>query len=436
MELVATLGVMVVAIVGALTFFDASTRLAENQVNLAELQSTHRLAQQEMVRLLAMSGAGGLADGIDPGLATAESLGNEGVFPNGLAISVMNNVPSGTDLGDSDTPLLVVPGTDVLILRGSFSRSVFIVEPQLDLVLDGAGEIDLVVSASKNLDELGVDLLTGAEDQDVERLQEGTASSRPEAFIVYDRYKPSAFAVLEYVSSSVSVRGDGKNEMDLRLSLGSGAAYHEAYGKMTLGTSLVQGAGGQTWTIPGTTTDVQLPKQIGAVGLIEEYRYFIRQAREVEDQPQSRVTATLTRARYFPGTDDLHPEGAIDLADNIIDLQVALGVETVPKDGQLLEIGDAADDDEVLYNFPGDDDGLAAITSSPWADPDAELVFVRLSTVAQSDRPDRDFPGAVIDLVEDHDYSADTPPSIFNAGSYGKLRKRLLQSVVEVRNLP
>lgn len=438
MELLVTLGVMIVAVVGALTFFDASTRLAKSQVNLAEMQSTHRLAQQEMVRMLTMAGAGGLPEGIDPDVATAESLGTEGVFPNGLALAVMNNVPSGTDLGDADTPLPVVPGTDVITLRGSFSNSVYYLEPQIDLDLDGSGEIELVIRDTKDFDPTKGDLELGSEDQDVVRLQDSSAGAtpRPEAFIVYDRYKPSAIAVLEYVSSSVATGADGKNEMTLRLSLGSGATYHEEYGKMALGTALVQGAAGLTWTIPGTSTDVQLPKQIGAIGLLEEYKYFVRQHREVPGAAQSRAVATLTRARYYPGTGDLHPEGAIDLAANIIDLQVALGVDKSPTDGQILELGADVDDDEILYNFPEEDDGLASITNSEWANPSSELLFVRLSTVAQSDRPDRDFPGAVIDLVEDHDYSEETPQSIFNAGNYGKLRKRLLQSVVEVRNLP
>ena len=124
----------------------------------------------------------------------------------------------------------------------------------------------------------------------------------------------------------------------------------------------------------------------------------------------------------------------VDLADNVIDFQVALAVDQAPADGQILEIGRAADDDEILYNFPGDDDGLGNVAASIWAHPDSRLLFLRLSTVVQGDRTDPTFPGAVVDVVEDHDYTA--AASIFNTGNYTKLRKRLVQTIVEVRNLP
>jgi hypothetical protein len=224
--------------------------------------------------------------------------------------------------------------------------------------------------------------------------------------------------------------------MTLMLSLGSTATHEEAYGRLTLGTAQVQGGGGQRWAVPGAGIQVQLPKRVSAIGLLEEYKFFIRPERAVPGRAQSRLVPTLSRARYYPGSGSLHPDGVIDLASDIVDLQVALAVDTVPTDGQILEIGAAPDDDEILFNYPGDTDGLSAVMTSRWADPDANLLFVRLSTVAQSDRPDREFPGATIDIVEDHDYRSEVPPSVFNSFNYSKLRKRLLQTIVEVRNLP
>jgi len=127
-------------------------------------------------------------------------------------------------------------------------------------------------------------------------------------------------------------------------------------------------------------------------------------------------------------------KGALDLADNVLDFQVALAVDQSPADGQILEFGLAADDDEILYNFPGDDDGLGNIAASTWANPASRLLYLRISTVVQGDRTDPTFAGAVIDRVEDHDYTA--AASVFNTGNYTKIRKRLLQTIVEVRNLP
>jgi len=221
--------------------------------------------------------------------------------------------------------------------------------------------------------------------------------------------------------------------MTIGLSLGPGATYSDQYGQMVLGTTLLQGAAGQAWNLPSGRT-IQLPEEIGAIGMLEEYRYFVRQEREVPGVAANRLAPVLTRARYYPSTDRIHPEGALDLADNVLDFQVALAVDQSPADGQILEFGLAADDDEILYNFPGDDDGLGNIAASTWANPASRLLYLRISTVVQGDRTDPTFAGAVIDRVEDHDYTA--AASVFNTGNYTKIRKRLLQTIVEVRNLP
>lgn len=425
-ELVVTLFVLAVTVVGALTFFDMSTRLARSQVDVAGIQSTQRIAQQEIVRMLAMAGVGGLPEGIAPAVAQNAGIGTDGVFPLGLALAVANNAPAGFDVGSGGTSLPVVAGTDVLTLRGVFSTPVYHVEPQVPLNLDpGTGKISLVLSTAV---DVGV-----TQDLDPLRRALDVTPRRPEALIVYDRYNPEAFAVLEIVPGDSVLGNPGDPTLTLGLSLGTGATHGDEYGRMVLGTNLLQGAAGQTWTL-GDGTEIQLPAEIGALGLLEEYRFFVRQAREVPNLPASRLAPVLTRARYFPGTDVLHPEGALDLADNVIDLQVALAVDQAPADGQIVEIGQAAGDDEVLYNIAGDDDGLANVAASLWANPDARLSFLRLSTVTQGDRPDPGFPGAVIDVVEDHDYT--NVASIFNTGNYAKLRKRLLQTSVEVRNLP
>lgn len=427
LELLVALLVMSIAVVGALVFFDTSSRLAKTEVGLSEIQSTQRIVHQELSRMLAMAGVGGLPDGIDPLVADAEAIGTGGVFPTGLALAVDNNVAPGTDLGNASDPLPVVPGTDVLTLRGVFSTPVYYVEPQQPLLLDGAGKVTLKLTSD-------VDFGVG---QDLDSLRQALIDGgpRPEAFVVYDRYFPAAFAVLEWVPGESALGVAGSSSMSLVLSLGATATYEEPYGRMVLGTALAQGAGGQTWAVPGATYQIQLPKNVGAIGLLEEYRFFVRQEREVPGAPASRLTPTLTRARYYPNTGVLHPEGALDVADNVVDFQLALAVDQAPVDGRILEVGEAADDDEVLYNATGDSDGLDAITTSLWANPASRLLFVRFSTLVQADRPDRDYAGSMIDQVEDHDYSGATP-SIFNTGGYTKLRKRLLRTVVETRNLP
>jgi hypothetical protein len=65
----------------------------------------------------------------------------------------------------------------------------------------------------------------------------------------------------------------------------------------------------------------------------------------------------------LPGTDTLHPDGTIDVADNVFDLQVALGVDL---DGNgRVDVEDAGgralatNADEWLWNDSTDDTALA-----------------------------------------------------------------------------
>lgn len=417
LEMLVTLLVMSIVVVGILAFFDLSNRLSRTQVNIAEMQTTQRVAQQEIVRLVGMSGIGGLPEGIDP----TNALGvNTGVFPNGLALAVNNNVPSGIEIG-GDMDLPVLPGTDILTLRGVFTTPVMFIEPEAPIALNGAGQF--TVQLNRQVD-VGVE-------QDLQPLRDALQGNNPEAIIVYDRYNPEAFAVFELVPGGSTLGASGSNQMTLALTLGS-ANYTSQYGRMVLGTALKQGSGGMTWNLPDGTT-VTLPRNIGALGLLEEYQFYVREEREVPADASSRVAPVLSRARLYPGANVLHPDGSLDLADNVIDLQIALGVDSNPLDGTITEDGSAGD--EVLYNNGTDDDRLTGILASEWANPAAQVLFARITTVVQADQADPSFPGAVLGVVEDHDYTS--PASFFNTDPfYAKLRKRILQTTVELRNLP
>ena len=147
----------------------------------------------------------------------------------------------------------------------------------------------------------------------------------------------------------------------------------------------------------------------------------------------------LSRIRFYPGTDVVHPEDSIDISDDVVDLQVALGVDMPPLDGRILDGFDAAggavtwDQDEILYNHPDDDDGLSSTPGSrDWAVQGAKIAFARITTVVQAARPDRNFEGGTLGTVEDHDHS----DSVFNERPNRKVRKHGLRTDVELRNLP
>lgn len=433
MELVVAMGVLMVVMMAGLTLVDSGQTVTNSQMGIAELQNNHRVAQQELIGMLAMAGIGGLPEGIEPSLGGSETAG---VFPDGLALAVTNNVGLDTTIGDLSTPR-VVKGTDVLTLRGVFETPALFIEPQIPLILDGDGRVSLVVSSTV---DVGVN-------QDLEKLrfqlEAATAVDglRPEAFIVRDRFKPGAFAVLELdpAHTDPGDLGDPTLTVGLILSSDSGNQHFaNEYGRMILGTTLLQGAGGAQVTLPDST-EVQLPRVIGSIGLLEEYRVYVREAWQVSGDSNTLPAPVLSRLRFYPGTDVVHPEGAVDISDDVVDLQVALGVDLPPVDGRIADgfgadgLATAWDLDEVLYNHPDDNDGLSpAPGSRVWAVPAAMIGFARVTTVVQGARPDRNFEGKVLGTVEDHDHS----DSIFNDATNLKFRKRSLRTTVELRNLP
>ena len=105
-------------------------------------------------------------------------------------------------------------------------------------------------------------------------------------------------------------------------------------------------------------------------------------------------------ARFVPGTDrpwDGDPANlAIDLADDVIDFQVALGVDL---DGDGRVAADAADPgaDEWLYNDPEDD------PSDPrWARRARTPGLVRLTAETRAERPDPGYLAPPAGPLEDH----------------------------------
>ncbi len=432
-EALVALLTLTVVMIAAFTLLDSSQRVTRAQTAIAEMQNNLRVAQQEVIRVLDLAGVGGLPKSIDPDI---EGNDTAGIFPTGLALAIDNNVEPDRHIGNASTPA-VVAGTDVLTVRGVFSTPVCFIEPQMPLELDPQGRISVVLQQQVDVGVV----------QDLEPLRralvlaKSASPAHPEAFVVRDRFNPGAYAVLEldHPATFPGDSGDPTLTVGLVLADGGSQTYANEYGRLILGSRLPQDPGGNRTRLPDGTW-VDLPQEIGALGLLEEQRFYVREASEIADDDGSgeatnRPTPVLARARFYPGTDDLHPEGSVDLTDGILDLQVALGVDLPPTDGRILDAG--ADDDEVLYNHPDDDDGIDPPPGTRhWADPDALLRFVRLNLVAQANRPDRNFEGVVLGSIEDHDHADNTEPSIFNIGPNPKVRKRHLRTLVELRNLP
>lgn len=130
------------------------------------------------------------------------------------------------------------------------------------------------------------------------------------------------------------------------------------------------------------------------------------------------------------GPNLLHPDGVIDIADNVFDLQVAFGID-VDGDGRI-DVDDGAgaqlatNADEWRWNDPGDDpDDL------DWP---GSLQHVRLTIVGQAQTADRQYVSPAMAEIENRDYDESALPQD-QALEDRRYRRRILQSSIDLRNL-
>ncbi len=425
MEMAVTLFVLVIVIAGVLKLFDLAARISRVQVDTADMQESVRTAQYDLVRMLRMAGRGKV-----PAESPTPAAGPwTWSIPNGIAVAVQNNVPANTTVDAPGTAFPVLQGTDILTIRGVLTSPVYLVTKGSFVVnstnpLSGANGGSFSVA---NVTE------QGSLPQALEPLADAIQQGRPEALILVSPDDDSIRQIvrLDPAGSSVTVVGGVTTSVNVAFKIG-GDPYAIAY----------WGLSGDQWN-PGLTT------KLGYVGIVEEYRYYVGDEREsgASSPPKPR----LLRARTYPGTAQpwgQGPGGAINnvanwnvpMADNVADLQVALGIETGV--GDAFSITDTGDDaDEWLFNSTADN---AALPS--WAS--GRLRYVRLSTTSYSDRRDQSYQAPGYDApqppphppvsqvgAEDHLYFVPeygTANAIVPDRMY---RRRTLQTIIDLRNL-
>lgn len=327
-ELLVSLAVTAVLILGVLATFDFSSRMNRVQMNTADMQQSLRIAQNEVVKLSRMTGRGSL--------------------PVNVAVQIVNNVAAGTKLISTESSTEIAEGTDVLRLRGVFSSSLYQIEwmdPAVWIAPDGSGNGAVVVkplaagvpqdlTALKELAEEGETLLlvTPFDTHAVARVDDDAAMDGPNLKIEFERHP---------------------NEAALNGTLPAG-----------------------------------LPA-VAYIGILEEYVLYVRKG-------NGDSAPSLAKARMEPGS-NLPYEGKVsnallDLADNILDMQVALGF------------------------------GVAGA-------PD-----LRLTTLARTDRADPgNFQAPLLPAtIEDHAYPSSHP---LNSTAQRRHRWRLMRTDVNLRNL-
>ena len=381
-EMLVGFAVTTILLVAILQLFTSNSRVARVQTQVAEAQQSLRVSQHEMVRLVRMAGRGYLP------LRTAAAQ-----LPTGYAVSVDNNVADGTLIGGAGSPR-VLAGTDVLTVRGVFASPVYQFNIS-DHVLDADGTGGTITI--RDTTPTGIP-------QTLEHLTEVVERELPEALVLVSSRNDRFFGVVELDPASSTVDEEtGVATVRFRI---TGGTRTGAYGAISAG---------------GAYPAAQL-QEVAFAGILEEYRFYVRDNRGDGGGP---LAPALARARVYPGTDAPHAGEplALDLADSIYDLQVALGIDT-DGDGTIADTGDNADD--WLFNAATDDPADGA-----WNAGEPPLGSLRLTTLALTSRGEPGFENDSLTAIEDRVYASTDPVNTPDASSR---RRRLAQTTVDFRN--
>jgi type II secretory pathway pseudopilin PulG len=391
-EVMVTLGVMVIVLIGLLALLEFNSRVAKAQVNVAGMQQSLRVAQAGMVRDLRMAGRGGLPSFRPPDPVDPNEYG--GMFlPAGAALAVRNDVQPGDPPLGGYGPAAVLPGTDVLTIRGVLSTTFYQVNPTSDGVIPNTGTASIIV---RDTSPTGVPQGTQALQQALTACDDGVC---PEALLLVSALNDDIQAVVQLTGGQAVAGG-------VQINFTTAGTHGGDYLDLS-----------PNGEFPSTFTAV------AAVGILEEYRYYVR---------DSAPAPSLARARFYPGTETAYRDDTdnliVDMADNILDLQVALGVDQ-NNDETITDAGDETD--EWLFNDADDVDDDTAL----WNSPDRPLYYLRITTLARTDRLDPRYVSPAIVAIEDRVYNEPTTPATEDEILARSYRRRQLRTVVDLRNL-
>lgn len=432
-ELLVSLLILTLILVAVLTLFDRSTRIARAQTQIADMQQAVRVSQHQLVRTVRMAGRGGLPmlrlDEDDPPTVDVE----DHLLPRGVAVAVRNNVEEGALVApDFPGSPAVAERTDVLTVRGVLNGSLY----QLDPAAPGS-RID--PEASRGAISVPALSPTGVRQplSDLcDQLLDDGGGALPTALVLVGVAGEETYAVVE-AAGVEGCGGDGGGTLSVRYDL---AGIHAAsYRQLSPAAP-----GADNGTLPPHL------RAVAYLGVLEEYRYYIREDPAPAALRDDAVPVRrLSRARVYPNTDRPFAGSAQnlrqDLADDIVDLQVALGVENrnqaLDPDEMVTEnVGDGgevdpAGDDEWLFNSAADDAGDVCKWNGVGGDACAggvphRLYYLRVTTLGRTGQPDPTHQDPEIGAIEDRPYAA------LDADRDQRMYRRWrLTTVVDLRNL-
>lgn len=407
-EVAVSLIVTMVVLLGVLALFDFSNRLTRAQTNITDMQQSLRVAHSDAMRLIRMAGCGGLP------------VGNP---PTGTAVAMQNNVADGTKIGSGSTPE-VVPGSDVLTIRGVFSSSIDQINVSDPFNL--TPNINAPTAGSLVLTNPG----PSGNPQDLTAIIDAVKNTRREGLLLVARRDPNIWAVVELDPVNSNISNPSNITVAFRITGGTHTASY-------LQLSSTPGS------YPGGVSGLSTPV---SVGIVEEYRFYVRREYAVAGDKTSDLQPKLSRARVYPNTqvpwNDDEDNWKVDIADNIFDLQVALGFDTPAQDPSAGACGGgtlASDDINcgIYESADGENDDWmynGEKSTDPSLFANSTLYYVRLTTLARTDRRDKDYQAPVLERVEDNTYDT-SETSVVNSTNERMYRRRLLRTVIDMRNL-
>lgn len=410
-EMTVTLIVVVEIALAVLLLFDTSGKLGKAEVQVSDMQQSLRIGQYEVVRMVRMAGRGELPVANSPATAFSANL-----FA-GTALAVRNNVPSGSGViagtAPTDSPPItnprVVAGTDVITVRGVFSTPLYQInysDPTAFTYdpLGGKGTVTISSTSPTGVPQpFDTNSAPGS-------FADALAKGRTEMLILVSPVDDTIYGVAQLDPSSSSINGT------------------VATLKFTTNTIANVQLSANGGVFPATM------KNAAYVGILEEYRYYVREVHATPSNLASELNPRLSRARFYPGS-DMPWDGAQanlyqDIAAGVLDLQVALGFD-LNRDGAIADTNDGAD--ELLFNSPAD-----SVTSTPWSPlptPFPQLLYLRVNVLARTNRHDLQYRAPLIVAIEDHVYSANPGNPEDPNGSIGlTMRRRWSQTIVAMRN--
>ena len=367
-ELLVTVLVGSIVMIALLTLFTSSSRLSRSQIGIAEVQQSSRFSQHDIATRARMAARGGL--------------------PFDLALGVRNNVGADARIGDEDSPE-VLESTDVLWLRGVLDTPVYQVQddPLANALSVALGDPTTGTLIVTNPSPTGVP-------QDLAPLKAAVDGERPEALLIVSGLGESIWAVVELDPASSDVSAFPAN-----VTLAFETV--DEYDALSLLGAFP----------PALTT-------ASHVGILEEHRYYVQEEFDLAGELQS----ALARQRFYPNRDVEHPDPGGVLADDLTDLQVALGFDL---DG----------DEAVLENDPPDGNDEWIGNSAADAPVVGPLFYLRFTTLARTPFRDRGYLSPPIAAIEDRAYCETDPPPTVAEQMDRMFRRRTLTSTVDLRNL-